>query len=328
MKLADAADVYDPSIQKMFLKMSKLDQKDYKKFFNVEEGVEDYIRKDSSLTGLGEAGRIQPENSVIVGESPVQGFDKSYTQVEFGKILAFSKRMWKFGIKKRDMTKITRELVMCCVRKRERLCAERLDNGWDTSYTHTDANGNYSVSNIGGDSAAAFSSAHTREDAGTNWNNILYDGTTYNMDVDYDAVKAAHRTASLIKDGKGNPSNVNLSTFVVPRGSAPFFRLMEINGALRKNEIPGSADNDGAALSAFKMLALPYLTNLAYFYAFDESQNNESYGFQLLESESIGLEGPNLVFKTGEIQYKAVTMFDLGHNDVRNWIASKGTNAA
>lgn len=328
MKLADAADVYDPSIQKMFVKMSKLDPKDYKKYYNVEEGVEDYIRKDSSLTGLGEAGRIQPENAVIVGESPVQGFDKSYTQVEFGKVLAFSKRMWKFGIQKRDMTKITRELVMVCVRKRERLCAERLDNGWDTSYTHSDANGNYTVSNIGGDAVAAFTASHTREDGGTNWNNIIYDGTTYNMDCDYDAIKAAFRTASLVKDGKGNPANVNPTVFVAARGSNPYFRLQEINGALKKNELPGSADNDGAGFSSFKTLTLPYLTNLNYFYSFDESMVNESYGFQLLESESINMEGPNLVFKTGEIQYKAVVMFDLGHNDVRNWQASKGTNAA
>jgi hypothetical protein len=32
---------------------------------------------------------------------------------------------------------------------------------------------------------------------------------------------------------------------------------------------------------------------------------NATYGLQYKESQSISLEGPNIVFKTGEIQYKA-----------------------
>lgn len=327
-KLQDAADLYDPSIQKMFLKHSDLDTQDFKKYYNVETGVEDYIRKDSSITGLGEAARVEPENSVIVAESPVQGYDKSYTQVEFGKVLSFTKKMWKFGIKKRDMTQVTRELRMACIRKRERLCAERLDNSFATSYTSSDDNGNYSVTTSGGDTVAMFSDAHTREDGGTNWNNRITDGTTVNMDFDYDALKAAHRTASLIRDGKGNLMNLNLDTLVVARGSTPYFRAQEILGALKKNEIPGSMDNDGAGFAAFKVIVLPYLTNTNYWYMVDSSKMNETYGLQYLESQDIQLEGPNPVFKTGEIQYKSTVMFDIGHNDARPWVGSKGTNAA
>lgn len=325
-RLADAADVYDPSIQKMFLKHSELDERNFEKFYNVETGVEDYVRKDSSLTGLGEAARVEPENAAITSESPVQGYDKTYTQVEFGKVLSFTKKMWKFGIKKRDMTQITRELMMACVRKRERLCAEHLENGHSTSYTHTDDAGNYSVTVSGGDAVAMFSAAHTREDGGTNWNNIVYDGTTYNMDFEYDAVKAAHRTASLIRDGKGNLMNLMLDTFVFARGSGPYFRAMEILGAIRKGEIAGSADNDGAGVPAFKMLVLPYLATLTRWYAFDSSRKSEVFGPQYLESQAIQLEGPNLVFKTNEIQYKSTMMFDLGHNDARNWVGSNASN--
>lgn len=88
MHITDAADLYDPSIQKMFLKHASLDDEDYKKYYNVETGVEDYVRKDSSLTGLGEAARVAPENATIVEESPVQGYDKSYTQVGFQPLLS------------------------------------------------------------------------------------------------------------------------------------------------------------------------------------------------------------------------------------------------
>ena len=45
---------------------------------NVETGITDYYMKDSSLSGLGYAGRIV-ENAAVTAASPVQGFDKTYT---------------------------------------------------------------------------------------------------------------------------------------------------------------------------------------------------------------------------------------------------------
>lgn len=331
MTLQDAADVYDLSIQKMWLKTAARDSEDYKKYFKVDTGVEDYVYKDSSISGLGEAGIVDPENAVIVGESPVQGFDQSYTQVEYGKILAFTKRMWKFGIKKRDMTKITNELRMSCIRKRERLCAERLDNGRSTSYSHTDDRGNYTITTTGGDGVAAFSSAHTREDGGANWNNRVYDGSNYDLAMDYPALKAIERTESLIVDPKGNTmQDLNYDTIVVAKGSATSFKLQEILGALRKDWKPGSSDHDGPGTTRkWKVLTLPRLTNKDYFYAFDaRPEVMDMYGFQYLESQPIELEGPNLVFKTGEMQYKSTVMFAIGHNDTRNWCNSISSPSA
>ena len=52
------------------------------------------------------------------------------------------------------------------------------------------------------------------------------------------------------------------------------------------------------------------------------------YGLQYKESQGISLEGPNVVFKTGEIQYKSTMLFDIGFNDGRNIVGSKNTNAA
>lgn len=331
-RLTEAADLYDPAIQKMFLKASELDDKNFEKFCNVETGVEDYITKDSSLSGLGEAARISPENASIVGESPVQGFDQTYTQVEYGKLLAFTKKMWKFGIKKRDMTRVTKELYKACVRKRERLLTEKLENGWSTSYSHVDDGGNYTVTLSGADSVAMFSASHTREDGGTAWNNIITDGTTVNMDFDYDALKAARRTASLIKDPKGNPLSVQYDTFIFARGSSASFRAQEILGAIKKAHRPGTisagdAGYDGPGVQAFSTIELPYMTNLEYYFGMDSSLKGETYGIQYMESQPIELEGPNLVFKTGEIQYKSTVMFAYGHTDARNMGGSKGTNS-
>jgi hypothetical protein len=122
--------------------------------------------------------------------------------------------------------------------------------------------------------------------------------------------------------------NIDLDTFVFRKNSAIYFRAMELNGALRKNEIAGSTDNDGAAMSAFKTLGLPYLTatNQAYWWAFDSKMMGPEYGLQYRESQGIVFEGPETEFKTGTIYYKSTMAFDYGHNDGRNWVGSEGDN--
>ena len=146
---------------------------------------------------------------------------------------------------------------------------------------------------------------------------------------EYDALKAAHRTAALVTNPQGKPTNINLDTFVFSKGYAQHQRAVEILGALNKGWIPGSADRDSGGVPTYKILALPWITtNTAYWWGFDSSWKNATYGLQYKESQPIELEGPNVVFKTGEIQYKATVMFDLGFNDARGWIGSKNTNAA
>ena len=76
LSLTDAADLIDLSIQDIWLKGSEQESAQYKEFFNVETGISDYYTKDSSLSGLGYAGRIV-ENAAVTSVSPVQGFDKT-----------------------------------------------------------------------------------------------------------------------------------------------------------------------------------------------------------------------------------------------------------
>jgi len=70
LNIAQAADLVDLSIQKVFLKSSEPEAQ-YKKYFNART-TEDFYEKDSSLSGLGEADFVD-ENSVIVSDVPVQG---------------------------------------------------------------------------------------------------------------------------------------------------------------------------------------------------------------------------------------------------------------
>ena len=73
---------------------------------------------------------------------------------------------WKFGIQKRNLENVVEQLRAACERRREILCAERLDNSYSTTYTTNDDSGNYSVTVSGGDSRPFIDNAHTREDGG------------------------------------------------------------------------------------------------------------------------------------------------------------------
>lgn len=95
MNIAQAADLVDKSIQKVFEKTSSPEVM-YPKYFNVRS-TEDYYEKDSSLSGLGEADFVS-ENSVIVSDIPMQGYDKTYTQNMVGMIVPFTFKMLTFGI--------------------------------------------------------------------------------------------------------------------------------------------------------------------------------------------------------------------------------------
>jgi len=297
LSLSDAADLIDVSIQDIWLKGSEKESRLFEQYYNVETGVVDYYLKDSSLSGLGYAGRIV-ENAAVTAASPVQGFDRTYTQVQFGVLLSFTKPMWFFGIKKRNLERITEEARKAVADKRELLCADRLDNSFSTSYTVNDISGNYVATITGGDGLAMISASHTREDGGTAWNNRVTDGSTVNLDFEYDALKAAHRTAALITGPMGKPTNINLDTLVVSRGYSVHNRAIEILGAMNKGWMPGTADRDGAGIPIYKIIALPWITtNTLFWWMFDSSMKNATYGLQYKESQPIELEGPNIVLK-------------------------------
>lgn len=337
LTIGQAADLVNVAIQKVWLKGTTESTEYFKKFSNVTTGVTDYYMKDSSLSGLGSAARVV-ESATIVSESPVQGFDQTYTQVLYGKVMSFSWHMWKFGIKKRDLTRVVNELKKACYSRREELMAEKLDAAYLTNYTTYDDSGNYSITTTGGDGLAMASASHTREDGGTAWSNIVSDGTTSNMVLDYPGLKALHRVAALVKTPKGKPMPMSPNRIIVKQGSTAAFRAKEILGALKSNKIPGEFSNDGAAINAFELCENPYLlgtgdatstTNLSSatnWHAFDTSLINDEYGIQYFESQPIQLDEQNIVYKTKEIQHSSVMAFAYGHNDPRGGFHSTGAN--
>jgi len=75
LTLSKAADLIDLSIQDIWVK-SAPKQSFYSQYYNVVSGVTDYYEKDSSITGLGYAGRVL-ENAVVTAAEPLQGYDKT-----------------------------------------------------------------------------------------------------------------------------------------------------------------------------------------------------------------------------------------------------------
>jgi len=94
LNLAQASDLVDLSIQKIFPKTSE-PEKQYDKYFNTRK-TEDYYEKDSSLSGTGEADFVD-ENAVIGSDTPVQGYDKTYTQNMVGMIVPFTFKMLRIS---------------------------------------------------------------------------------------------------------------------------------------------------------------------------------------------------------------------------------------
>lgn len=321
-----AADALNKSIQKIFQKMAAPELQ-LKKYMNFRTTT-DYYEKDSSYSGLSEAD-FTAENASFGEDVPIQNFDKTYTQESIDILVPFSYLSWKFAIKKRDLTNIAEMIGNALNAKKEKLAAERLINGFSTSYTHYGANGARTIATVGGDALEAFYTAHTREDGGTAINNVVYDGTTYSLPFDYAGYKAAIRTASLWVDPRGNPRPGNLDTLVCKKGSSVSFKAKEILAAIKKGMIPESNDNDGTGVPAFKIIELDYLTSDTYWYMFDSSRAlTDREGFQFIESEANNVDSVNYVYKTREMQFAGHSLFTLGHNDVtRCWVASAGDSS-
>ena len=231
----------------------------------------------------------------------------------YGDIGGFSYKVWKFGITKRALTQVVNGLKKAMMVHREELLAHKYNAAFLTSYSQSDPQGNYTVTTTGGDALAMASASHTREDAGTAWSNIVSDGTTANLNLDYPALKALRRIGGLVKSPKGKPFVQEYNRIVVNKGSTAEMRALEMLGAIKNNKIPGEFSNDGSAAKLFELVANPYflgtgnavsttaLSSATAWAAIDTTTLGDEYGPQYFESEPIRLLEQHVVVKTQEI---------------------------
>lgn len=317
-----AGDLVDLSIQDKWLKTPGSEHmQNFRKFCNVRTGNPDETVKDTALSGAGSFQR-KAEGAVRPKDRPIQGFDKSATMVEYAVQFEVTKRMWIFGIKKNDMESVVTSYKTMAMERRERDAELRLDNSFATSYTSEEG---VTITTTGGNTDALISDAQEREDSGTDNNNEVGDGTTEMMDFEYDALKALFLRAAAIKSLRGEQMSVEPDTLVFKRGSAISFRAKEINGATK---IPGSNENDAKGTPAMKILELAYLSNAAYWWAFDSSMVNSMFGIQYVETQDITLGDQIVNEDTGNFKYNVDAIYEYYHNDFRGWFGSDGTNSS
>lgn len=320
-----AADLTDLSIQNIWIK-SPADLREYHKDYYYVEPVTDYIVKDSSLSSVSTFSKI-PENGQIPADSPHQGFDKTYTQAFFAGMLRITRPMWRYGISARKLQGLVTELKNDALRFREQVLANPINNMTSSSYTETTGRLSYTVTNTGGDGIGPASTSHTREDGGSNWSNVLSDGTTSNMNFDYPAWKAALKTAQAIKGGVGEILDIQLDKVIAKKASTAYNRATEVRKAMEKGENPNTANRDSVIEKQFEVLANPYFTSETAYGVFDSSKVGPKFGFQYKEGMPLTLDPQFIDYDSKEIKYSAGMDFAYGFNDLRNWIFSTGLNA-
>lgn len=321
LDVAQARDLVDVAIQNKWLKTPGTEaMRNFRKFCNVRTGNMDETVKDTAISGGGGFQR-KAEGAQRPKDRPIQGFDKSATMVEYSVQLEITKRMWVFGIKRNKIERIVESYKTMAMERRERDAEDRLNNGFLTSYTTEEGD---TVTLTGGDGAALFSASHSREDAGTNNGNIITDGSTVNMDFDYDALKALHLTAKNVKGLRGEEMSISPNRLLVQKNSAVAFRAKEINGA---RGIPGSNNNEAMGTPLHEILELAYLTNTGYWFAQDPDMVNDMYGLQYVETQDITLGELIVNEDTGNMKKNVDAIWEFYHNDYRGLFGSKGTNS-
>lgn len=320
-----ASDLTDLSIQEIWIK-SPADLEQYHDQYYYTEPVPDYITKDSSLTSISTFSKI-PENGNIPADSPYQGFKQTYTQSFFSGMLRITRPMWRYGIQTRRLEAIVMELKNDAIRFRETVLADVLNNATSTSYTETAGKYSFSVTNTGGDGVAFQSASHTREDGGTNWSNLITDGTTNNMSFDYNSWKAALKTGQAILGGVGEILDLELDMVKCKKNSSVHFRAQEILKSIERGEGPLTANRIGSIDRAFSICANPYLTSDTAWGAFDSSKVSPKFGLQFKEGMPLTLDPQFIDYDNKEMKYSAGSDFAYGFNDARNWVWSTGANA-
>lgn len=320
-----ASDLTDLSIQEIWIK-SPADLEEYHDEFYHVEPVEDYITKDSSLTSISTFSKV-PENGNIPADSPYEGFRQIYTQSFFSGMLRITRPMWRYGIQTRRLESIVSELKNDAIRFRETVLANVVNNATSTSYTETTGKFSYPVTNTGGDGAAFESTSHTREDGGPNWSNQVSDGTTVNMNFDYNAWKAALKTGQAILGGVGEILDLELDKILCKKNSSIHFRAEEILKSIEKGENPLTTNRLGAVSRVFSIVDNPYMTSDTLWAAFDSSKVGPKFGLQMKEGMALVLDPQFIDYDNKEMKYSAGSDFAYGFNDARNFVISTGLNA-
>ena len=236
-----------------------------------------------------------------------EGDTITWTQDYYGAIFGVTKKMRKFDLHD-QISQLPKTLVEDAFDKIEQSLADVLLNGFSAS-NYADVYGQ-SVSAVGPDGLALFSTVHSNNINGNTFSNII----TSNPALSRQAIITARTQGRTHKDPNGIKRPINLDTLIVP------VALEDVAERLLNSDLlPGSSYNDVNSLKG-KVTTLIVWECLdtrtdgtdtsAYWFMADSSKVGES--LQCLFSERPTLDAPDEIYSNKNWDYSCDFYYAIG----------------
>lgn len=334
--LTDFSRILDNRVKNITAKVGQPTDSEYLKYMSKRTNAE-RVTTDIGITGLGMANFVA-DAEISPSDAPIQGYEKNFTQQHLTHKVKISFLTMHFLVKLKDKAKLdsTVEAKVLNLQRalesaKEYYAQNFLGQGFSATWNFTPISGvSANITNIDATTADGiefWSQAHTREDGGPNWSNVVVDGITPSPVFSMSALEAAHQLQALKKDGRGLPLGGTLDTLVCLAGSATEQVAKRIKGTIDRGIYPGSFQ-DAPSVPSFNIIALKNYggTGLGALQwgMFDSSLKTIEYGPQYIESLANTIAPTMIDPENKDMIMQADCIFQMGAADIRPWVFSNG----
>lgn len=335
--------ILDARVKKIYPVVQPTVVEEYAKYSN-KVSHQEYQYVMTGVTGLA-MGQVIADGQVPASDAPIQGYTKTFTQAIFTNRVRLTKQSYYYLFTSKQGKKIDEKvkaqvlnLKNSIVHLKNFYAQSVLANGQSTSFSFTPIGGfqgSVTVDTTTADGVALWSAAHTREDGGANWTNIVVSGATTNPVFSFAALLAARSLHAQKKDGRGLPMMSTLDTFMFQDQSTAFFLASSIKGTLASGKYPSATPGstgtfvDANPTSSFEIIPLMVYgstgTTSVQWFAFDSKMVNDEFGFQYIESMPLEISDLKEDYVGNLDLIMTATLYcQFGANDLRGWMYSQG----
>jgi hypothetical protein len=170
----------------------------------------------TGITGVG-MGQVITDGQIPSSDAPIQGYTKSFNQIIFTARVRLSQQSAYFLFNSKDGAKIDGDIKSKVLNLKNAITHSKnyfmqslLAQGFTTSFSFSPINALVQstvtvVDTTTADGVAYWSAAHTREDGGANWSNLIVSAGTTNPTFSFAALMASRTNQTAKKDGRGMP---------------------------------------------------------------------------------------------------------------------------
>lgn len=351
MTLQDYLVVLDNRTKVITPKTAPSVKEEYSQYTNKVD-YNQYTYTITGMTGLG-MGQVIVDGQIPSSDAPLQGFTKSFNQIIFTSRARIAQQAAYFLFNSKDGKKIDGAIKDKIVNIKDAITHAKnyytqsmLAQGWATGFTFIPLNTNVQVNNTvvdttTADGVAYWSAAHTREDGGPNWSNIVVSGATNNPTFSFAALLAARTGHSAKKDGRGMPLlGSTLDTFMFQLNSSAYYLAVSINKTIESGKYPSAQPGvsgsfvDATPTAGFDVIALANYGSTApatgvssiMWFGFDSTKVNKDFGFQYVQTKSLDLTDWKVDYMGNmDLVTTGTEYCQFGAADLRYWMASNGS---